>query len=579
MGIFNRKNEKVPIEEKTAPYEGSDSSGLGVTGTISKEDLGDQLTNVGAGIIASHDDDKHSRNLPYLQYVHYASIQRDFENRRDWAGLEAEQTAQLSDPHSNLSQAKLDSQKALRRANFFAVFFLITTDILGPTNAPYAIGQLGLVPGVILYVAFGLFAVLGGYLLNVCFCKMDSNNFPLRTYADIAGRIFGGWSRYFIAGLQFVQMILNVGLIILTSGQALAQMIKSTAEEPKLCFSIQVLVWALLGMIIGQIRSLRDFSYIANAAVWMNIAICIITMVGVAKGPPNFEALINGGLITPMQAQEPIRVEAWTNVHLMTRIQGVSTMVFAWGGATIFCEVMAEMRRPQDFVKGMLGAQTLIMIVYITFGIFVYCYQGQFVDNPANQGISQYGLQTAGNILSLISGILAGALYGNVGLKVLYQGYGVTDWKFPALDTRPGILLWGILVVVYWALAFIIGSAIPQVSNLTSFVGALCILNFSYTLPAFFMLGMMMKDDAAVFDEYHPEDATVTAYDKWTQWSRWSRAMFGGGALRVFGKLFFLVMALASLCTSALGMYGSIMNMVQAYSQSSSTSFGCKPTA
>jgi hypothetical protein len=36
---------------------------------------------------------------------------------------------------------------------------LITTDILGPFNAPFAIANLGMVPGVILYFFFGMFTL------------------------------------------------------------------------------------------------------------------------------------------------------------------------------------------------------------------------------------------------------------------------------------------------------------------------------------------------------------------------------------------------------------------------------------
>ena len=36
------------------------------------------------------------------------------------------------------------------------------------------------------------------------------------------------------------------------------------------------------------------------------------------------------------------------------------------------------------------------------------------------------------------------------------------------------------LVPIYWALAFIVAAAIPQIANLTSFVGAACILQFTY---------------------------------------------------------------------------------------------------
>lgn len=39
------------------------------------------------------------------------------------------------------------ASRSLRLASWSAVFYLITTDILGPFNAPYAISQVGWVPG------------------------------------------------------------------------------------------------------------------------------------------------------------------------------------------------------------------------------------------------------------------------------------------------------------------------------------------------------------------------------------------------------------------------------------------------
>ena len=40
-----------------------------------------------------------------------------------------------------------NASRALRLASWASVFYLITTDILGPFNAPYAISQVGWVPG------------------------------------------------------------------------------------------------------------------------------------------------------------------------------------------------------------------------------------------------------------------------------------------------------------------------------------------------------------------------------------------------------------------------------------------------
>ena len=87
----------------------------------------------------------------------------------------------------------------------------------------------------------------------------------------------------------------------------------------------------------------------------------------------------------------------------------------------LFVEFMSEMRKPFDFWKGMLSAQLFIFFVYIFFGLFVYSYQGQYTINPAPQGISSYGWQTAMNSLNLVAGLIAALLYGNIGIKVIYN--------------------------------------------------------------------------------------------------------------------------------------------------------------
>lgn len=159
----------------------------------------------------------------------------------------------------------------------------------------------------------------------------------------------------------------------------------------------------------------------------------------------------------------------------------------------IFIEFMAEMRRPMDFWKAMAYAQVFITIAYMLFGLFVYSYQGQFVLNvsmlsnppgkwltffsnqPANQGISIYGLQTATNATYLTAGIIAAALYGNIGVKVIYQNILIEFFRAPPLTAMAGKYLFAVCVVVYWSLAYVIGSSIPQFTNLSALVAAVCI--------------------------------------------------------------------------------------------------------
>ena len=67
----------------------------------------------------------------------------------------------------------------------------VAGDILGPFNAPYAIMSVGILPGVLLYVLFGAVAALGGTMLCRLFLRLDSVRYPVKTYGDLAGRIFG----------------------------------------------------------------------------------------------------------------------------------------------------------------------------------------------------------------------------------------------------------------------------------------------------------------------------------------------------------------------------------------------------
>lgn len=50
-------------------------------------------------------------------------------------------------------------------------------------------------------------------------------------------------------------------------------------------------------------------------------------------------------------------------------------MIFAYGGAQLFPEILAEMKRPWDFIKGMAFAQLLIFTAYVFHGVWVVCFQ------------------------------------------------------------------------------------------------------------------------------------------------------------------------------------------------------------
>lgn len=62
------------------------------------------------------------------------------------------------------------AQRAARTAGWASVFYLITTDVLGPYTVPWAMAQMGYGPGISLYTVFGALAGYTGW--QVC-CGTD----------------------------------------------------------------------------------------------------------------------------------------------------------------------------------------------------------------------------------------------------------------------------------------------------------------------------------------------------------------------------------------------------------------------
>ena len=99
-------------------------------------------------------------------------------------------------------------------------------------------------------------------------------------------------------------------------------------------------------------------------------------------------------------------------------------------------------------------------------------------------------------------------------------------FKFPSLQSKFGRVAWLICTLTYWALAFVIGSAIPQFSNISSLVSAICIFQFTYSFPPLLALGFQVQADAALGDRaYDPAQPSPFAHrvDTWRDWSRWKR--------------------------------------------------------
>jgi hypothetical protein len=285
------------------------------------------------------------------------------------------------DPPAVSEEEWLQASRAARTAGYAAVFYLITTDVLGPWSVPWALAQMGYGPGVTLYTIFGILAGYTGWQIWQMFLRLDSDQYPIKTFGDIAFRTYGRVARHLMNILQTIQLIFNVGVIIIQNGQGLYQI------NSNICYIVCCVIWAVCGFALGQVRTLQKYGWIANAAVWINVAIMILTMAVITHSHPNYSAATKSNGVPIGPPAPPVTTTAGPppTVEFSGQIVGLMQAVYSYGGAMLFCEFMSEMKRPFDFWKALLLADSFIYIVYLFFGIFVYAYQGQYVINPAYQ--------------------------------------------------------------------------------------------------------------------------------------------------------------------------------------------------
>ncbi|KAJ5495145.1 amino acid transporter [Penicillium diatomitis] len=474
----------------------------------------------------------------------------------------------------------LNASRALRTASRGAIFYLITTDILGPFGLPYAFASMGWGPGIALFTVFAGLAGYSGYLLWHAFCGLDSYYYPVRSFGDLGFRLYGPWLRYLFNILQGIQLVLNVGLIVISNGEALSQ-----AAQFKLCYIICCMIWAVVGFALGQVRTLQKFGWLANAAVWLNLMCMFVTMGGASHYPPNYSGasqaagknIGDGSSVAPVNGVYPPVMTTGGLPKSPTfagTVSGAMQAVFAYGGSMIFPEFMAEMKRPKDFLTAMWSAQTFIYVVYMFYGLFMYGYQGQYVINPSYLGISNYVVQTIGNVFAMIGAMIAAALYGNIGVKVIYNNILVEFFHFPPLTNRAGKILWIALIPIYWAIAFCIAAGIPNFSGITSVVAAFCILQFTYTFPpmlaTYFWIKKAALQDGEGFD---PVTGHSIRHDRGLR--RIVRGFLAQKPKYLLFSTFNIFYFLGALALAGLGAYSSITILRDSYASGATTSFTC----
>lgn len=219
----------------------------------------------------AYEDDKviNSRNLQSQEETSkWSEKQLTVATNKDENGIHS---IPPSDTH-DLDAEWRTAARALKNASWGAVFYLITTDILGWSQTPYVFSNTGYGLGVGIFVLMGLAAFASGMMIWRTFLALDSSRFPVMSFGDPFFRLYGPRMRHFINFMQSLQMFLSVAVVLLGNTGIIAQL----AGSANLCFVVCGIISLVVGMASGYMRSLKHLGWFCNFSVWINIVTFVI---------------------------------------------------------------------------------------------------------------------------------------------------------------------------------------------------------------------------------------------------------------------------------------------------------------
>ncbi|BFZ56397.1 hypothetical protein PYCC9005_003443 [Savitreella phatthalungensis] len=333
----------------------------------------------------------------------------------------------------------------------------------GTLSLPQSIAVVGLVPGIILIVFLGVFALFTAWQL-IEFKKRFPN---VHSMGDAGMILFGPIGRE----------VLLAGTIIFaiaaTSGQLLAgQLALSFLSDNAICSVYFVLIFAVASVFVAVPRTMGNLRFLTAISCLSILVAGIIGMVGAGVNP------VPGRV-----------VKAVVHNDFYTAFLSITSPVFSYAGHFLFFVLISEMRNPNDAMKAAWALQGFATVFYVVFAIVMYVYIGDQVQSPAFGSLPKVWGKIAYG-LALPNFLICGAVYVHVAAKIIFtrvfrksrhlHSHTVVGWGF-----------WVGLVFITTAIAFILAVAVPVFSYLIGVIASVFASWYTFGLGGFFILHLL----------------------------------------------------------------------------------------
>ncbi|KAF4471294.1 neutral amino acid permease [Fusarium albosuccineum] len=341
----------------------------------------------------------------------------------------------------------------------------------GVLTIPSAFNVVGYGPGIILLVAWGSLTTYYAYVMYVFRMKHPG----VHNIADAAAVIGGSILRE-IAGILFLLTW------VLSSGSGfigLAQGFKILANG-KVCTVVWTMVAALLTAVVASIPTLGKLAILTWIGFASIFTAVFVVVVGVSQ--------VDRPAAAPQTGPYDLGVISVGNLAFVPGLTAAINLFAGYASTPTFMPVVAEMRVPSAFPKALFSSQAFLMACYVSFGMVVYYYCGQYVASPslARAGGTvekiAYGISIPGFIMTSTLWVHLAAKFLLVRIlrnSTHLQSNTVIHWS-TWLGSTLGIS----------AIAFITAEAIPFFSYLIGLIASFCCAPTCFIFPALMALYM-----------------------------------------------------------------------------------------
>lgn len=350
------------------------------------------------------------------------------------------------------------------------VLVLVTNEVgLGILSLPSILHTLGLVPGLIAIIGFGVITWYTAYELLQFYRRHPH----VLNMVDMT-RVVGG---------RPLELITGVGLLFkICMTCASATVTLSVAFNTMASHSLCTVTFAAIGAIGCWLLCLpRTFQFVSKVGVPSTISILaavliVIISLGVADHP-------NGA---PAGFDKEIVIVG--NPSFSQGLAACLKVCYAYAGNVGFVSYMAEMKNPsKDFVPALWILQIFGVTLYVVTAVTIYCLSGQFVRSPALGSAPAMAAKIAYGI-ALPAILATGMVFGHTAIKYLYV-VALRATKSEHRATENSWKTWSIWVscaTMFWIMAFILASAVPVFDSILSIASATFVAWFTFGISGVF---------------------------------------------------------------------------------------------